>query len=1157
MINEKIQLDFTEEGLREKIEVVQGDTGRVLVCNVIGVDMTNVSARFYAIKKSGKEIYNNCLVAGNKVTIDLTEQTLAETGIVKCQLDLRKGSQKVQSFIFNITVTESLMAQSEYLSSNEYRVIDNLAGEVEDNKNKIAELDDKKANKDDYGSPLTASTVSAMTDKKKVYVYTGSESGYTAGNWYSWNGTAWVPGGVYNSAAIQTDKTLTQSDKAADSAIVGQQIGELKESKINSDQGKNNKGKYLSVGKDGNIALSDPPSNGGEVKDANGNKYLIYVKDDGTLGAKKVKELFSGKQIVSRTDLTKYETTTSGNRYCFKDMITGESTYSGPSGWYPLKSFDNEGQSSTFKTTEAYETLLANTSGEYSFITNFLNDDLGQLNGAYPFRGDWKSNIQFQTQGADPDIYITIDSMPYLGNDGKLKTFSVDKHVTSTKVKNTFGGQNGWATKLQTVVLTKDGKVKIYYNGTFIEEHSAPSDFIKWDFSFYATQTSASAGIIATSRLISDNAREYIILNNAVTEKDLISYYNYYAGSNTTLSTQDSICMQVGDNVSLYYGVVPEVSKNLVTLSTDDTNTILLKDNVVTALKEGTATITVSVNNASKDITIYVGKEVTDEDRETIETLSTRDINQIVIVNAGDIPSTIAVDDEYAIYALGIDTTQDIPYQYSDQNMFKFSSSNNSICDVTFGVLHAKKKGTATITISSIDETVKKTFNIQVVDKDNELAEYDIYKCDDRKHEIYNNGTNATRTTKGLKEAMDYAVEQGYKGIRFNSGNYSIDPNSCPIVIPSNLEVDFNGGEIHAPNVNPSKTYPMFSCDSVENVKFKNARVYGENYYGSHFHSEGTLSFNISNACKNIKVEDCEFSYGPGFNVSMGYKLQGAVAVFKLANVEQGSLTDNGEIKDDNITSHFRSKDYIDLTRLELDEFGLGNMQGYQGYTYMTSRLYNIYFYDENKSFISVLKWCVQYQTYKKPSNAKYCKVMFFQQSIPTSSDPDYQGIAWIYCIKNPENIYITRCTMKQNVSTGLSPQGGKHLVVTDCIFDTNGHSDPNAQIDWEDGRMHMQGHIIRRCKFLNESNYACQIVSSASRDVTFHDNYVQNSMYYKFGTEALNTRTYRNFFTGTKIDYTNKGDCVFIGNTYTQEPTFGTPQGGTLMKYNNKLLDN
>ena len=230
MVNKKIQLDFTEEGLREKIEVVQGDTGRVLICNIIGVDMTNVSARFYAVKKSGKEIYNNCTVSKNTVTIELTEQTLAEVGIVKCQLDLRKGDQKVQSFIFDIDVTDSLMAQSEYLSSSEYKVVDDLADKVEKNENKIAELDDKKANKDDYGAPLKAKTVAEMTDKKKVYVYVGTETGYINGNWYTWEETAWVSGGVYNSAAIQTDKTLTQSDKAADSAIVGQQIGELKES---------------------------------------------------------------------------------------------------------------------------------------------------------------------------------------------------------------------------------------------------------------------------------------------------------------------------------------------------------------------------------------------------------------------------------------------------------------------------------------------------------------------------------------------------------------------------------------------------------------------------------------------------------------------------------------------------------------------------------------------------------------------------------------------------------------------------------------------------------------------------------------------------------------------------------------------------------------
>lgn len=80
------------------------------------------------------------------------------------------------------------------------------------------------------GAPYIATTVAGMTDKTRVYVYQGSESGYTSGNWYYWNGSAWTSGGTYNSAAVDTDKTLTQSDKPADSAVVGQEIGSLKES---------------------------------------------------------------------------------------------------------------------------------------------------------------------------------------------------------------------------------------------------------------------------------------------------------------------------------------------------------------------------------------------------------------------------------------------------------------------------------------------------------------------------------------------------------------------------------------------------------------------------------------------------------------------------------------------------------------------------------------------------------------------------------------------------------------------------------------------------------------------------------------------------------------------------------------------------------------
>lgn len=81
------------------------------------------------------------------------------------------------------------------------------------------------------GAPLVASTVADMTDEEKVYVYTGSETGYTAGNWYYYDGEDWVSGGVYNATAVVTDKTLSLEDEAADAKAVGDAL----ENKANVD----------------------------------------------------------------------------------------------------------------------------------------------------------------------------------------------------------------------------------------------------------------------------------------------------------------------------------------------------------------------------------------------------------------------------------------------------------------------------------------------------------------------------------------------------------------------------------------------------------------------------------------------------------------------------------------------------------------------------------------------------------------------------------------------------------------------------------------------------------------------------------------------------------------------------------------------------------
>lgn len=56
-------------------------------------------------------------------------------------------------------------------------------------------------------SPLVAATAADMTDQTRIYVYTGNEAGYTTGNWYYYDGSAWADGGAYQAAAA--DATLS------------------------------------------------------------------------------------------------------------------------------------------------------------------------------------------------------------------------------------------------------------------------------------------------------------------------------------------------------------------------------------------------------------------------------------------------------------------------------------------------------------------------------------------------------------------------------------------------------------------------------------------------------------------------------------------------------------------------------------------------------------------------------------------------------------------------------------------------------------------------------------------------------------------------------------------------------------------------------------
>lgn len=80
------------------------------------------------------------------------------------------------------------------------------------------------------GAPTPASTAASMTDVTKIYLYTGSETGYVAGNWYYYNGSTWVSGGTYGgSNTVVIDDTLSVSGQAADSKAVGDTLHNMEE----------------------------------------------------------------------------------------------------------------------------------------------------------------------------------------------------------------------------------------------------------------------------------------------------------------------------------------------------------------------------------------------------------------------------------------------------------------------------------------------------------------------------------------------------------------------------------------------------------------------------------------------------------------------------------------------------------------------------------------------------------------------------------------------------------------------------------------------------------------------------------------------------------------------------------------------------------------
>ena len=177
---------------RAFLHLSQNENGRMLNIRITDVNIPTGSTAVLAGTKPDGTVYSQAgTLAGNTATFAEDVQMTAVTGTWDAKITITNGGNCICTARITITIDPDTVAGGAIPSDSQ---LDGIIAECR----AIADSVRKEA----YGSPLVADAVEDMTDQSRVYVYTGSETGYTSGHWYYYNNTVngWVDGGDYGNA---------------------------------------------------------------------------------------------------------------------------------------------------------------------------------------------------------------------------------------------------------------------------------------------------------------------------------------------------------------------------------------------------------------------------------------------------------------------------------------------------------------------------------------------------------------------------------------------------------------------------------------------------------------------------------------------------------------------------------------------------------------------------------------------------------------------------------------------------------------------------------------------------------------------------------------------------------------------------------------------
>ena len=288
-----------------------------------------------------------------------------------------------------------------------------------------------------------------------------------------------------------------------------------------------------------------------------------------------------------------------------------------------------------------------------------------------------------------------------------------------------------------------------------------------------------------------------------------------------------------------------------------------------------------------------------------------------------------------------------------------------------------------------------------------------------------------------------------------------------------------------------------------------------------------------NNGIKNLTVKD-----SVGFNMSSGDGNLLNAQYVSYKDLESGAFDENGKKID--CSTMIRNSDYYDVTKWSTNKYILGYHFGYQDVEQWShSRIYDVFYYDQNKELISYEKGIMRFRQYEMPEGTCYINIALYDADVPTSGNTDFYGAISLLEERDlPIRNFIEGCVIENNYSTGFAACGGQRWSIKGNTWCKNGGRMPGCDIDWEDGWNYMQCDMISENEFMSYNNV---ITCAGMYSSVFHNNkfYGITWMYPKCNYYAVVNNSFikdtEKVSTSTgRVNFASRSDIWIYNNTFS-----------------------